>query len=77
MLDILWMELVESAIHPHCDVQMVQSSVLTDLVDHGGHSGSADLSSTTGNSATHFLHDDTVIAGAVQAQVLQDAPHLQ
>ena len=74
---LLWMELVESPIHPHSNIQMVQSSVLTNLVRHGSHSGSAELSGAVGNRSTHFLHDDTVITGAVQAQLLQDAPHLQ
>lgn len=74
---LLWVQLVECAVHAHGDVQVLQFSVLTDLVHHGGHSGSADLSRTTGHGAAHLLDDDTVITGAVEPQLLQDCPDLQ
>ena len=44
--DSLWMQFVESPVHPYGDVQMVQSSVLSDLIDHGRHSGPTQLSCT-------------------------------
>lgn len=74
---LLWVQLVERAVHAHGDVQVVQSSVLTDLVHHGGHPGSADLSRAAGHRAAHLLDDNTVVAGAVEPQLLQDRPDLQ
>lgn len=71
------MQLVERAVHAHGDVQVVHSSVLTDLVHHGSHSGSADLSCAAGHRATHLLDDNTVITGAVEPQLLKDRPDLQ
>lgn len=71
------MQLVQRAVHAHGDIQVVHASVLTDLVDHGSHSGSADLSCAAGHRATHLLDDDTVITGAVEPQLLQDRPDLQ
>lgn len=74
---LLWVQLVERAVHAHGNIQVVQSSVLTDLVHHSSHSGSADLSRTAGHRATHLLDDNTVITGAVEPQLLQDRPDLQ
>lgn len=74
---LLWVQLVQRAVHAHGDVQVVHASVLTDLVDHGSHSGSADLSGAAGHRAAHLLDDDTVITGAVEPQLLQDRPDLQ
>ena len=74
---LLWVQLVERAIYAHGNVQVVQSSVLTNLVHYSSHSSSADLSSTAGHSATHLLDDNTVITGAVKSQLLQDRPDLQ
>lgn len=71
------MELVERAVHAHSNIQVVQPSVLTDLVHHGSHPGSADLGSAVGHGAAHLLDDNTVIAGAVEPQLLQDRPDLQ
>ena len=74
---LLWVELVERSVHPHRDVQVVQAAVLADLVHHGGHAGAADLGGAARHGATHLLHDDTVVTGAVQTQTLQDGPHLE
>lgn len=74
---LLWVQLVERAVHAYCNVQVVHSPVLTDLVHHSSHAGSADLSRTTGHRATHLLDDNTVITGAVEPQLLQDRPDLQ
>lgn len=74
---LLWVQLVECAVHAHCNIQVVQSSVLTDLVHDSGHSSSANLSCSAGHRATHLLDDNTVIAGAVEPQLLQDRPDLQ
>ena len=71
------MELVECSVHPHGDVHVGQPAVLSDLLNHGGHSGSAELSSAVRHDATHLLDYDTVITRAVQPQVLQDGPDLQ
>ncbi len=74
---LLWVQLVERAVHAHGGIQVVQASVLTDLVHHRSHSGSADLSCAAGHCATHLFDDDTVITGAVEPQLLQDRPDLQ
>ncbi|PWA30689.1 hypothetical protein CCH79_00009278, partial [Gambusia affinis] len=74
---VLHLDLVERAVHTHGDVQVVQSSVLTDLVHHGGHSGSADLSGAAGHRSTHLLNDNTVVTGAVESQLLQNRSDLQ
>lgn len=75
--DSLWVEFVKRAVHAHGDVQVVQASVLPDLIHHGRHAGSADLSGAAGHGAAHLLDDDAVVAGAVEAQLLQDSPDLQ
>lgn len=74
---LLWVQLVERAVHAHGDIQVLQPSVLTDLVHHGRHPGSADLSRAAGHGAAHLLDDNTVITGAVEPQLLQDRPDLQ
>lgn len=74
---LLRVELVERAVHAHSNIQAVQPSVLTDLVHHGCHSGSADLGGAVGHGAAHLLDDNTVITGAVEPQLLQDCPDLQ
>lgn len=74
---LLWVQLVQCAIDANGNIQVVQSSVLTDLVHHGSHSGSTDLSRTAGHGATHLLDNNTVITGAVEPQLLQDRPDLQ
>lgn len=74
---LLWVQLVECAIHTHCNIQVVQSSVLTDLVHHCSHSSSAQLSCSAGHCAAHLLDDNTVITGAVEPQLLQDRSDLQ
>lgn len=66
----LWMQFVERAVHPYSDVQVVQSTVLPNLVHYGRHARSADLSSAAGHGATHFFHNDGVVACAVQSQLL-------
>lgn len=71
------MQLVERAVHAHGDVQVVQAAVLADLVHHGGHAGAADLGRAAGHRAAHLLHDDAVVTGAGEAQLLQDRPDLQ
>lgn len=76
-MNSLRVQLVERAVHAHRHVQVVQSPVLTDLVHHGGHAGSADLSGATRHGAAHLFDDDTVITGAVEPQLLQDRPDLQ
>lgn len=76
-LNSLWVEFVQRAVHAYGDVQVVQPSVLTDFIHHGRHPGSADLSGAARHGATHLLDDNTVVAGAVQPQLLQDSPDLQ
>lgn len=75
--DSLWMQLVERAVHPHGHVQVVQAAVLADLVHHGGHAGAADLGGAARHGAAHLLHDDGVVARAVETQLLQDGPDLE
>lgn len=76
-LDSLWVEFVQRAVHAHSDVQVVQPSVLTDFIHHGRHPGTADLGGAAGHGAAHLLDDNTVVAGAVEPQLLQDSPDLQ
>jgi len=71
------MELVQGAIHPNSDVQMVQATVLSDFVYNCSHSRSTELSRSAGNGSAHFFDDNTVVACAIQAQMLQNGPHLQ
>ena len=73
----LWVQFVQRAVHPHRDVQVVQSAVLADLFDDGGHTSAAELGGAVWHGAAHLLHDYTVVTSAVQTQVLQDGPHLQ
>lgn len=40
------MQPIEGPIHPHGDVQMIQSSILSDFIDHGRHPCAAQLSGT-------------------------------
>lgn len=73
---LLWVELVECPIHAHSHVQVVQAAVLADLVHNGRHAGATDLGGAARHGAAHLLDDDAVVAGAVQAQLLQDGPDL-
>lgn len=48
---------IEGPVHPDSDVQVVQSSVLPDLIDHSRQARTTQLSSTLGHNATH-LYDN-------------------
>lgn len=76
MYILLWVELIERPVHSYGDLEVVQFPVFADLIDDGGHPGATDLSGPMGHGATHLLHDDTVVAGAVQTQLLQDGSDL-
>lgn len=41
------MQLIEGPIYPHGDVQIIQSSILSDFINHGRHPCAAQLSSTS------------------------------
>ena len=71
------MQFVECPIHPYSDVQVVQSTVLPNLVHHRSHPRAADLGSPAGHRAAHLLHDDGVIACAVQPQLLKNGSYLE
>lgn len=71
------MKLVQRPVHTHSHVEVVQPSVLTDLIHYGRHAGTAQLRCPLGHHPAHGLHEDTVIAGAVQAQLLEDGPDLE
>lgn len=71
------MKLVERSIHSHCHVEMVQPSVLSDLIHHGSHACATQLRGPLGHHPAHGLDEDTVITGAVQAQLLEDGPDLE
>ena len=73
----LRMKLVECSIHPHSHTEMVQPSVLSDLVHHGGHARTAQLRGPFGHHPAHGLDEDTVVTGAIQAQLLEDGPDLE
>lgn len=62
----LRMELVESPVYAHCHFEAIQSSVFSYLVYHSSHACATKLSCTPGNHGAHLLHDDAVIAGALQ-----------
>lgn len=71
------MEFVERAVHSHCDFQLIEVTVQTYLVHHGGQAGSAQLGGTFGHHAAHLLHQNTVVTRACrQAQMLQDGADL-
>ena len=71
------MKLVECAIHAHSHVEVVQPSVLADLVHHGSHARTTQLRGPLGHHPAHGLDEDTVVTGAVQAQLLEDGPDLE
>lgn len=76
-LALLWVQLVKRSVHAHGHIQVVQSPVLADLVHNCCHTGPADLGGAAGHRTANLLDDDTVVAGAVQPQLLQDGPDLQ
>lgn len=73
----LWVQLVERPIHADGDLEEVQPAVLPDLVHHGCHAGPAELSSPPGHHRAHLLHDDAVVARALQAEMLEDGADLE
>lgn len=60
-LNSLWVEFVQCPIHSYCDVQVVQASVLPDLIYHGRHSCSAQLSSTMRHDSTHLRNKEILL----------------
>lgn len=60
------MELVQRPIHAHRHFKVVQPTVLSYLVYHGGHACTTELRCTPGDYSAHLLHDDTVVARALQ-----------
>lgn len=75
--DSLWVQLVQSAIHAHGDLEVLQALVFPPLLHDGSHAGAAHLGSPPRHSPAHLLHHYTVFTRAVQAQLLQDPPDLQ
>lgn len=73
----LRMKLVERPVHAHSHVEAVQPPVFADLIHHGGHACATQLRRPLGHHPAHGLHEDTVIARAIQAQLLEDGPDLQ
>lgn len=72
----LRVELVQRAVHAHCHFEAVQPAVLPYLVHHSGHACATELSGTPGNHSAHLLHNDAVVARALQPQVAQDGTDL-
>lgn len=62
----LRMELIQRPVHAHRHFEVVQPTVLSDLVHHGGHACTTELCRTPGDHGAHLLHDDAVVAGALQ-----------
>lgn len=62
----LRMKLIQSPVHAHCHFEVVQPTVLSYLVHYGGHACATELCSAPGNHSAHLLHDDAVIARALQ-----------
>lgn len=54
---LLRMSFIEAPVNPHSDVQVVQSSVLPDLIHHSRQPRPTQLSSALGHNATH-LYDN-------------------
>ena len=71
------MKLVERPVHAHSHVEAVQPPVFADLIHHGGHARATQLRRPLGHHPAHGLHEDTVVARAIQAQLLEDGPDLQ
>lgn len=76
-LHSLRMKLVERPVHAHSHVEAVQPPVFADLIHHSSHACATQLRRPLGHHPTHGLHEDTVVARAVQAQLLEDGPDLQ
>lgn len=51
------MYFIKRPVHPHSDVQVVQLSVLPDLIDHSRHPCPTQLSSPLGHDPTHLYHN--------------------
>lgn len=73
----LWVQLVQSAIHAHGDLEVLQALVFPPLLHDGSHAGAAHLGSPPRHGPAHLLHHYAVFTRAVQAQLLQDPPDLQ
>lgn len=72
----LRMKLVQRPVHAHRHFEAVQPTVLSYLVHHGGHACATELGSAPGDHGAHLLHDDTVVACALQPEVAQDGSDL-
>lgn len=73
----LRVQLVESSVHTHSDLEVLQPLVFSSLLHDGSQACAAELGSPPRHGPTHLLHHNTVFARAVQAQLLQDLPDLQ
>lgn len=73
----LRVQLVQGAVHAHSDLQVLEPLVFPPLLHDGSHACATELGRPAGHSATHLLHHDAVLARAVQAELLQDPPHLE
>lgn len=73
----LRVQLVQGAVHAHSDLQVLKPLVFPPFLHDGSHAGATELGRPTGHSSTHLLHHDAVLTRAVQAELLQDPPHLE
>lgn len=71
------MELVQSPIYTDSDLQALHTLVLPLLLQYSSQPCPTEPGSPCGDHPTHLLDDDAVLTGAVQPQLLQDAPHLE
>lgn len=62
----LRMKLIQSPIHTHGHFEVVQPTVLSYLVHYGSHACATELCGAPCNHSAHLLHDDAVIARALQ-----------
>lgn len=73
----LWVQLVQGAVYTHGDPQVFQPLVFPPFLHDSSHASTTELGCTTGHNSTHLLDYDAVLTCAVQAQLLQDPPHLK
>ena len=60
------MKLVQCPVHAHRHFEVVQSTVLSYLVHHGGHACATELGRAPGDHSAHLLHNDAVVTRALQ-----------
>lgn len=71
-----WVQLVQGAIHPNSDRQLVHTSVLPHLLHHSSQASSAELGCAQGHGLAHLPHQHAVLKAGIDLQFVQDGPDL-